>query len=410
MKTALSFDDVLLVPRMSEIESRKDVDLSSVLKYTDYDESLDLLTGYEFSLPIISSPMDTVTGRDMMRAMHHAGGLGVGHRYCSIEEQVEMVRPTISRPFKKKEAKQDLKMTPKEILTGKGYPFAPQWDKVYIDPHHSPRGLNRSLNNGRADFDLDYKEYSHTAAAAIGVTGDFLERAQELVKAECKILCIDVAHGHHISVKKALNKLKKQFGDDVVLIAGNVATARAFEHLSDWGADAIRVGIGGGSICSTRIQTGHGVPTLQSIMDCAESEGDAKIIADGGIRNAGDIVKCLAAGADFAMLGSLLAGTDQTPGQVFTSAEGNKYKVYRGMASAEAQIDWRGKAKSLEGVSTTIPWKGSVKRILKDLEQNIRSGLSYSGATSIDDLYNSAKFIKQTQAGMRESFTHILIK
>jgi len=402
MKTALSFDDVLLVPRMSEIESRKDVDLSSVLKYTDYDESLDLLTGYEFSLPIISSPMDTVTGRDMMRAMHHAGGLGVGHRYCSIEEQVEMVRPTISYPFKKKEEKPDPKMTAKELLAGKGYPFAPQWDKVYMDPHHSPRPSRDD------DYLQDVKSFSHTAAAAIGVTGDFLERAQELVKAECKILCIDVAHGHHISVKKALKKLKKQFGDDVVLIAGNVATARAFEHLSDWGADAIRVGIGGGSICSTRIQTGHGVPTLQSIMDCAESEGDAKIIADGGIRNAGDIVKCLAAGADFAMLGSLLAGTDQTPGQVFTSAEGNKYKVYRGMASAEAQIDWRGKAKSLEGVSTTIPWKGSVKRILKDLEQNIRSGLSYSGAASIDDLYNSAKFIKQTQAGMRESFTHIL--
>jgi IMP dehydrogenase len=402
MKTALSFDDILLVPRMSEIESRKDVDLSSVLKYTDYDESLDLLTGYEFSLPIISSPMDTVTGRDMMRAMHHAGGLGIGHRYCSIEEQVEMVRPTISHPYKKKEEKMDWD---KVKSTSSLHPFM-KMKEVYVDLHHSPRA--KALNTGVDDLVQDYKEYSHTAAAAIGVTGDFLERAQELVKAECKILCIDVAHGHHISVKKALKKLKKQFGDDVVLIAGNVATARAFEHLSDWGADAIRVGIGGGSICSTRIQTGHGVPTLQSVMDCAESEGDAKIIADGGIRNAGDIVKCLAAGADFVMLGSLLAGTDQTPGQVFTSAEGNKYKVYRGMASAEAQIDWRGKAKSLEGVSTTIPWKGSVKKILKDLEQNIRSGLSYSGATSIDDLYNSAKFIKQTQAGLRESFTHIL--
>ena len=145
MKTALSFDDVLLVPRMSEIESRKDVDLSSVLKYTDYDESLDLLTGYEFSLPIISSPMDTVTGRDMMRAMHHAGGLGIGHRYCSIEEQVEMVKPTISRPFKKKEEKLALKATEKERPAGKGYSFAPQWGStlnssirsIYIDPHHS---------------------------------------------------------------------------------------------------------------------------------------------------------------------------------------------------------------------------------------------------------------------------------
>ena len=246
MKTALSFDDVLLVPRMSEIESRKDVDLSSVLKYTDYDEDLDLLTGYEFSLPIISSPMDTVTGRDMMKAMHHAGGLGIGHRYCSIEEQVEMVKPTISRPLKKKEAKQDLKTTPKEAFTGKGYPFAPQWDKVYIDPYHSSRGLNRGLNNGRADFDLDYKEYSHTAAAAIGVTGDFLERAQELVKAECKILCIDVAHGHHALVKHALKVLRNTIGHDIHIMVGNVATLKAFNDLADWGADSIKVGIGGG--------------------------------------------------------------------------------------------------------------------------------------------------------------------
>ncbi len=338
MKTALSFDDVLLVPRISEIGSRRDVNLSSSIRDVDNVQIEDEV----MSLPIISSPMDTVTGKEMMQSMHYAGGLGVAHRYCSIEEQVSFIR-------------------------GISYP-----------------------------------------AAAIGVTGDYFERAKELVKAGCKVLCIDVAHGHHVAVRLALVALKTEFGDSVAVIAGNVATAEAFEYLSSFGADAVRVGIGGGSICSTRIQTGHGVPTLQSIMDCANSEANAKIIADGGIRNAGDIVKSLAAGADFVMLGSLLAGTDQSPGQVFTSAEGSKYKVYRGMASVEAQIDWRGEARSLEGVSTTIPWKGSVEKILKDLEQNIRSGLSYSGATDIKDLYNNAIFIQQTQAGMRESFTHIL--
>ena len=235
-----------------------------------------------------------------------------------------------------------------------------------------------------------------------------MERAQELVNNDCKILCIDVAHGHHTSVKKAIKALKKKFDDRVIIIAGNVATADGYCDLSDWGADAVRVGIGGGSICSTRIQTGHGVPTLQSIMDCVDSYGDAYIIADGGIRNSGDIVKALAAGANFVMLGSLLAGTDESPGQVFSTGEGKKYKVYRGMASVEAQVDWRGQARSLEGVSTTIPYKGSVMKVLSDLEQNIRSGLSYSGATDLKELYHKSKFIKQTNAGMIESSTHIL--
>ena len=145
-------------------------------------------------------------------------------------------------------------------------------------------------------------------------------------------------------------------------------------------------------------------------MDCVQSSGEAKIIADGGIRNSGDIVKAIAAGADLVMLGSLLAGTDESPGQVFSSADGKKYKVYRGMASVEAQVDWRGEARSLEGVSTTIPYKGSVKKILKDLEQNIRSGMSYTGAQDLEELYYNSEMIRQTQAGMGESFTHILTK
>ena len=389
MKTALSFDDVLLVPGMSKVESRKDVDLSCHLRQ-DLDEDENYTDpGPEFRIPIISSPMDTVTGRDMIMAMHEAGGLGIAHRYCSIEEQVEMVKAEVVESKKKPDF---------------------EYSKVSMDS-----SLMSNIRRGMPPSDILQKfvakdTLSHNAAAAIGVTGDYLERAQELVNANCKILCVDVAHGHHISVREALKNLKKKFGQDVILIAGNVATAKAFEDLSRWGADAIRVGIGGGSICSTRIQTGHGVPTLQSIIDCVESSGEAKIIADGGIRNSGDIVKAIAAGADLVMLGSLLAGTDESPGQVFSSAEGKKYKVYRGMASVEAQVDWRGEARSLEGVSTTIPYKGSVKKILKDLEQNIRSGMSYTGAEDLSELYYNSEMIRQTQAGMRESFTHILTK
>ena len=373
MKTALSFDDVLLVPRMSKIQSRSEVSLCSCLREETWEEDTNRKVPHVLlNLPIISSPMDTVTGRDMAIAMEKAGGLGIVHRYCSIDEQIEMVKPEDNK--------------------------SSVWDEVLISRKSSKPQLTFEAPPIRR------------IAAAIGVTGDYMERAQELVNNDCNIFCVDVAHGHHISVKKALKALKKEFGDRVIIIAGNVATAKGYEALSRWGADAVRVGIGGGSICSTRIQTGHGVPTFQSILDCVNSEGDAYIIADGGIRNSGDIVKALAAGADFAMLGSLLAGTDESPGQVFSSGDGKKYKVYRGMASVEAQVEWRGEARSLEGVSTTIPYKGSVKKILADLEQNIRSGLSYSGARDLAELFQNAKFIQQTNAGMRESNTHILLR
>ena len=373
MKTALSFDDVLLVPRMSKIQSRSEVSLCSCLREETWEEDTNRKVPHVLlNLPIISSPMDTVTGRDMAIAMEKAGGLGIVHRYCSIDEQIEMVKPEDNK--------------------------SSVWDEVLISRKSSKPQLTFEAPPIRR------------IAAAIGVTGDYMERAQELVNNDCNIFCVDVAHGHHISAKKALKALKKEFDDRVIIIAGNVATAKGYEALSRWGADAVRVGIGGGSICSTRIQTGHGVPTFQSILDCIKSEGDAYIIADGGIRNSGDIVKALAAGADFAMLGSLLAGTDESPGQVFSSGDGKKYKVYRGMASVEAQVEWRGEARSLEGVSTTIPYKGSVKKILADLEQNIRSGLSYSGARDLAELFQNAKFIQQTNAGMRESNTHILLR
>jgi len=336
LKEALSFDDVLLVPRYSDVQSRTEVNISS-----------DLGEGLTFNLPVISSPMDTITGRVMATRMAHAGGLGILHRYNEIDEQCKTI------------------------------------DKV----------------------DADIK------AAAIGMTGDYVERARNLVDySGVKVLCVDVAHGHHIMMERCLKTLKDDFGEGVHIMAGNVATLDAFNALARWGADSIRVGIGGGSICSTRLVSGHGVPTLQSILDCARSEYNVKMIADGGIKTTGDMVKAIAAGADFVMVGSMLAGTAETPGQIFKGAEGKKYKVYRGMASSEAQKDWRGKSSTPEGVSTTIPYKGKVAGILRDIEGGIKSGFSYSGSRNIEEFQTRAAFVRQTPAGQHESFTHILTR
>jgi IMP dehydrogenase len=248
----------------------------------------------------------------------------------------------------------------------------------------------------------------HFAAAAVGVTNDYMQRIEFLNNdAGVITFCLDVAHGHHVLVERAIKSIKDKYGNGINIIAGNVATPKGYVALSEWGADAVRVGIGGGSICSTRIQTGHGVPTFESVLTCSYEDG-AAIIADGGIKTAGDIVKALAAGADFVMLGSMLAGTDQSPGQLFQSNDGKKYKVYRGMASVEAQQDWRGEARSLEGISTTIPYKGCVVKVVQDLLQNVRSGLSYSGARNITQLQAKSEFIVQSAASQVESSTHIL--
>jgi IMP dehydrogenase len=294
--------------------------------------------------------MDTISESEMGIAMWQEGGLAVIHRYNSIEEQCEIV------------------------------------DQV----------LFAAAN----------------AAAAIGTTGDYLDRAGALYEAGVRILCIDVAHGHHILMKETIRDLRQVFGDEVHIMAGNVATFEGFTDLATWGANSVRMGIGGGSICSTRIHTGHGVPTLESIIatQLAKQGGrfkDVKVIADGGIKNAGDIVKALACGADFVMAGSLLAGTDECPGEVLETKEG-KFMTYRGMASKDAQIAWRGKTASLEGISTVVPHRGPVEDVLRDLKRGIRSGFSYSGATSIAELQDRAQFVVQSAAGRQESGTHIL--
>ena len=340
-REALTYDDVLLVPQYSDIESRKEVNIGNWL-----DEE----RGLWFNLPLIASPMDTVCEDKMAIAIGKMGGLGIVHRYNTIEQQVKMA----SNIFEK----------------------------------------------------LD----THKVGFAIGITGDYLNRARALVEDEgAKILCLDVAHGDHILMKKALITLREKLGNGPHLMAGNVATLEGVDHLADWGANSIRVGIGGGSICSTRIQTGHGVPSLDSVMDCVRTDKNVSIIADGGIRNSGDIVKALGIGADFAMLGSVLAGSDKTPGETYISARtGEASKTYRGMASKDAQMDWRGKASSLEGISTTIPYKGETRAIIEQLDNGIRSGFSYSGARTINEFWYKARFIKQTSAAARESDTHIL--
>jgi IMP dehydrogenase len=290
--------------------------------------------------------MDTVSEVLMAVAMDRPGGSAIIHRYNSIEAQAQMISAAVS-------------------------------------------------------------DSRDNVGAAIGITGGFLERATAAFNAGATFVCVDVAHGHHITMKRALERLRVLLGDDYHIMAGNVATLEGVNALSDWGADSVRCNIGGGSICSTRIQTGHGIPGLQTIIDCARTDRDVKIIADGGIRNSGDIVKAIAAGADAVMCGSLFAGTRETPGAVIRDSAGLQWKTYRGMASKEAQMDWKGTYSSYEGVSAQIPYKGPVADILQNLERGLRSGYSYSGARNAAELQAKAQLMIQTPAGQFESNTHI---
>ena len=338
MKRSLAYDDVLLVPQYSDIRSRSEIEIGT-----------DLGAGLELRLPLLSSPMDTISEKEMAVSLSDAGGCSVIHRYNTIEQQTVIA--------------------------------------------------STALEEGGADARV---------GAAVGISGDFLNRASVMRAIGVDFICVDVAHGHHVLMKEALQTLRTALGPDIHIMAGNVATLQGVNDLADWGANSVRCNIGGGSICSTRIQTGQGMPGLETIFECAKTDRDVAIIADGGIKNSGDIVKALAAGADAVMVGSMLAGTDETPGRMMQDSEGNRWKTYRGMASKEAQVEWRGRYSSFEGVTTQVPYRGPVRDILDDIERGIRSGFSYSGARTLTELQQKAEFISQTTSGLSESRTHII--
>lgn len=343
--TALCFDDILLVPQRSSVPSRHSVNTSMIIGSGNRAISL--------SLPIIAAPMDTVCDRDMCLAISQAGGLGILHRYMTYDDQV--------------------------------------WKSKTLVENNVGFGVAIASNNG------------------------FLDQAQRLYDVGVRLLLVDTANGHGKYAIDAVAALRDRF-DDVHIMAGNVATADGFARLSAAGADSVRVGIGGGSACTTRIVSGHGAPTLASIMDCdrwLEEFGSngidtCSIIADGGIRNSGDMVKAFAAGAHAVMVGSMLAGTDEAPGTVFINEQGQHVKAFRGMASREAQKDAIGNVSVAEGISTTIPYKGSVKNILDEIRGGLGSGCSYSGCYNIFELSTMAKYVRVTAASLAESKPHAL--
>lgn len=341
-KEALCFDDILLVPQESDVQSRHSVDLSMVIGQGRREIRLDL--------PIIAAPMDTVCDAEMCMALSNAGGMGILHRYM-----------------------------PEELLISKTKMLA---------------------------------EAKYRFGVSVAATNGYMNLAEGLHEAGAKIFLVDTANGHSLYATRAVESLRAAFGDDVHIMAGNVATADGFARLSDAGADSVRVGIGGGSACTTRIVSGHGVPTLASIMDVDEwremSDNTCSIVADGGIRNSGDMVKAFAAGADAVMIGSMLAGTDESPGEVITDHNGKEAKVFRGMASASAQRDARGSVSVSEGVSTTVPYKGSVSHLLEKIRGGLGSGCSYSGVEELCMLSPTAEYVEVTAASLNESRPHAI--
>ena len=346
MKRYLTYDDVNIVPKYSELESRSDVDLNTKLT-----------KNVELRIPIVSTPMDTITEYDMALEMMRWGGAGFVHRFMNIDEQVEIIK--------------ELKKV----------------REINIEIYDSP------------------------LCAAVGVTGDYLERARELVWNGCNVILIDVAHGHHKLVGEAIEEIKKDISD-IEVVAGCIATSEAAKQLCEWGVDGLRVGVGNGSLCETRIRTGVGLPSVTALLDvCSIADGyDVPVIADGGIRNVGDVCKGLGCGADTIMVGSLLSGTKESPGSIEKKGQWPNeqlFKKYRGSASLDSKSD-RGENKNVEGNHKVIPYKGKVKRIIGDIEDGIRSSCSYVGASNLEEYRSLVEFVEVTRAGQVEAQPYLL--
>lgn len=465
VKEGLTFDDVLLIPAKSDVLPR-DVDITT-----------HLTKKIKLNAPIMSAGMDTVTEAKMAIAMARQGGIGIIHKNMSIERQAEEVdkvkrseHGVIIDPFS---------LTPEHyvydadqlmgkyhisgvpitengklvgIITNRDVRFEKNHNKKIADAMTkdnlitAPEGTtieeaqdiliqhkieklpivdkNMNLKGLITIKDIEKAiKYPNSArdehgrllvGAAVGATPDVLERMQALVDANVDVIVIDTAHGHSMGVIETVKKIKKAF-PEVQLIAGNVATAEATKALIEAGADCVKVGIGPGSICTTRVVAGIGVPQVTAVFDCAEAAKPygIPVIADGGIKFSGDIVKAIAAGASVCMLGSYFAGCEESPGET-ELFQGRKYKVYRGMGSIAAMEHgskdryFQQDAKKLvpEGVEGRIAFKGSVEDSVYQLMGGLRAGMGYCGTRTIDELRENGRFVRITSAGLRESHPH----
>ncbi|HKO16339.1 MAG TPA: IMP dehydrogenase [Gemmatimonadaceae bacterium] len=467
VELALTFDDVLLVPSHSVAHPK---DVSTVSRFT---------RGIELRVPLVSAAMDTVTESEMAIAMARAGGIGVLHKNMSIDRQAAEVdrvkrsesgmilNPITLRPRDTvREANalmrrfrisgvpivnddgrlvgiitnRDLQfernldralgeaMTRERLITAPVGTTLDEAEEILarhrieklpvVDDAGTLRGLItvKDIHKRRQYPDANKDQYGRLrAAAAIGATGDYLVRAKALIEAGVDALVIDTAHGHSEGVLRAASEVRERF-PEVQLIAGNIATREAAAALVERGVDAVKVGVGPGSICTTRVVTGVGVPQLTAVLDAVEGAGDVPVIADGGIKYSGDAVKALAAGAASVMMGSMLAGTEESPGESFL-LEGRRFKMVRGMGSISAMQDGSAdryfqegelSPKKLvpEGIEGRVPYKGPVSDVLFQMIGGLRSGMGYVGCATIDELRTRTEFVRITTAGLRESHPH----
>jgi IMP dehydrogenase len=351
-KLALTYDDIQLVPSYSNISSRKNIDLTT-----------QLTKNYGLRMPLVASCMDTVCESEMAITIAEMGGVGCIHRFMTIEQQANEVKIV-------KEALQQ-----KQIVDF--------WNLNDLQWH-----FNKAI----------------PLMAATGANGDFKERATELVNKGANIILIDVAHGHHENVKQAIAILKNSLPNHVDIIAGNIASEHAAKDLELWNADGLRVGVGGGSLCTTRLKTGFGVPNVTCLQEII-AVTNLPVMADGGIRTSGDIAKALALGSSCVMLGSLIAGTKEAPGKIIEKSTG-LYKRYRGAASLETKMVHNQEQRNVEGESTVIPFKGGAKFVIEGLLDGVRSAFSYAGANNIKEF--RPQYIQVTHAGQTEAKPHLL--